>query len=96
MGATLAGGIYRNAAPLNELSPRTLVLVAASDTAERLEWESTRRLSRPAKSCWPTATSTGPCRAWRATSIQDWLEVLCESAPHPDLIFLFQDEAIAV
>ena len=31
--------IYRSAAPLNELSPRTLVLVAASDMAERLEWE---------------------------------------------------------
>ena len=39
MGATLAGEMYRNAAPLNELSPRTLVLVAASDMAERLEWE---------------------------------------------------------
>ncbi len=37
LGATLAGGIYRSAAPLNELSPRTLVLVAASDMAERLD-----------------------------------------------------------
>src|SRR5829696_2025855 len=39
MSSALAGEVYRQAAPLYELSPRTLALLAACDIAERMEWE---------------------------------------------------------
>jgi thymidylate kinase len=92
MGATLAGGIYRNAAPLNELSPRTLVLVAASDTAERLEWEILPAL-QAGKIVLADRYVYRIVQGMARDLDQEWLGVLCETAPHPDLIFLFQDEA---
>jgi dTMP kinase len=92
MGATLAGGIYRNAAPLNELSPRTLVLVAASDTAERLEWEILPAL-HAGKIVLADRYVYRIVQGMARDLDQEWLGVLCETAPHPDLIFLYQGEA---
>jgi len=91
MGATLAGGIYRNAAPLNELSPRTLVLVAASDTAERLEWEILPAL-RAGKVVLADRYVYRVVQGMARDLDQEWLEGLCETAPQPDLVFLFHDE----
>jgi dTMP kinase len=90
MGATLAGGIYRSAAPLNELSPRTLVLVAASDMAECLEWEILPALQAGKvvlADRYVYRTVLGLARDLDP----DWLEVLCAVAPRPDLLFLFHD-----
>jgi dTMP kinase len=92
MGATLAGGIYRSAAPLNELSPRTLVLVAASDTAERLEWEILPAL-RAGKVVLADRYVYRIVQGMARDLDEEWLEVLCETAPHPDLVFLFHDES---
>src|SRR4051794_28264469 len=91
MGATLAGGIYRSAAPLNELSPRTLVLVAASDTAERLEWEIMPAL-QAGKIVLADRYVYRIVQGMARDLDQEWLSVLCETAPHPDLIFLYQDD----
>jgi dTMP kinase len=91
MGTTLAGGIYRNAAPLNELSPRTLVLVAASDTAERLEWEILPAL-RAGKIVLADRYVYRIVQGMARDLDQEWLGVLCETAPHPDLVFLYQGE----
>lgn len=92
MGATLAGGIYRSAASLNELSPRTLVLVAASDTAERLEWEILPAL-RAGKIVLADRYVYRIVQGMARDLDDEWLEVLCETAPHPDLVFLFHDES---
>ena len=91
MGATLAGGIYRSAAPLNELSPRTLVLVAASDMAERLEWEILPAL-QAGKVVLVDRYVYRTVQGMARDLDPDWLEVLCAVAPRPDLVFLFHDE----
>lgn len=91
MGATLAGGIYRNAAPLNELSPRTLVLVAASDMAERLEWEILPAL-QAGKIVLADRYVYRTVQGMARDLDPDWLEVLCAVAPRPDLVFLYHDE----
>jgi thymidylate kinase len=91
MGATLAGGIYRNAAPLNELSPRTLVLVAASDMAERLEWEILPAL-QAGKIVLADRYVYRTVQGMARDLDPDWLEVLCAVAPRPDLVFLFHDQ----
>ena len=91
MGATLAGGIYRSAAPLNELSPRTLVLVAASDMAERLEWEILPAL-HAGKIVLVDRYVYRTVQGMARDLDPDWLEVLCAVAPRPDLVFLFHDE----
>lgn len=91
LGATLAGGIYRSAAPLNELSPRTLVLVAASDMAERLEWEILPAL-HAGKIVLVDRYVYRTIQGMARDLDPDWLEVLCAVAPRPDLIFLFHDE----
>jgi thymidylate kinase len=91
MGATLAGGIYRSAAPLNELSPRTLVLVAASDMAERLEWEILPAL-HAGKIVLADRYVYRTVQGMARDLDPDWLEVLCAVAPRPDLVFLFHDE----
>ena len=91
MGATLAGGIYRSAAPLNELSPRTLVLVAASDMAERLEWEILPAL-QAGKVVLADRYAYQTVQGMARDLDPDWLEVLCAVAPRPDLVFLFHDE----
>ena len=92
MGATLAGGIYRSAAPLNELSPRTLVLVAASDMAERLEWEILPAL-QAGKVVLADRYVYRTVQGMARDLDPDWLEVLCAVAPRPDLVFLYHDEA---
>jgi len=92
MGATLAGGIYRSAAPLNELSPRTLVLVAASDTAERLEGEILPAL-QAGKIVLADRYVYRIVQGMARDLDEEWLEVLCETAPHPDMVFLFHDES---
>lgn len=91
MGATLAGGIYRNAAPLNELSPRTLVLVAASDMAERLEWEILPAL-QAGKIVLADRYVYRTVQGMARDLDPDWLEVLCAVAPRPDLVFLYHDQ----
>lgn len=91
LGATLAGGIYRSAAPLNELSPRTLVLVAASDLAERLEWEILPALYS-GKIVLADRYVYRIVQGLARDLDPDWLEVLCAVAPKPDLVFLFHDE----
>lgn len=91
MGATLAGGIYRSAALLNELSPRTLVLVAASDMAERLEWEILPAL-HAGKIVLADRYVYRTVQGMARDLDPDWLEVLCSVAPRPDLVFLFHDE----
>jgi dTMP kinase len=93
MGATLAGGIYRSAAPLNELSPRTLVLVAASDMAERLEWEILPAL-QAGKVVLADRYVYRTVQGMARDLDPDWLEVLCAVAPRPDLVFLFHDEEV--
>lgn len=91
MGQTLAGGIYRSAAPLNELSPRTLVLVAASDMAERLEWEILPAL-RAGKTVLADRYAYRIIQGIARDLDPDWLEVLCSVAPRPDLVFMYRDE----
>lgn len=91
MGATLAGGIYRSAASLNELSPRTLVLVAASDMAERLEWEILPAL-QAGKVVLADRYVYRTVQGMARDLDPDWLEVLCAVAPRPDLVFLYHDE----
>ncbi|MFN8522472.1 MAG: hypothetical protein U0821_05125 [Chloroflexota bacterium] len=86
MGATLAGEIYRNAAPLAELSPRTLVLVAASDMAERLEWEILPALNA-GKIVLADRYVFRIAEGIARDLDPDWLEVLDGFAPPPDLIF---------
>lgn len=93
MGATLAGGIYRSAAPLNELSPRTLVLVAASDMAERLEWEILPAL-QAGKVVLADRYVYRTVQGMARDLDPDWLEVLCSVAPRPDLVFLFHDREL--
>ena len=95
MGATLAGEIYRNAAPLNELSPRTLVLVAASDLAERLEWEVLPAL-RAGKIVLADRYLYRVVQGMARDLDQEWLEVLCAFAPRPDLVFHFPTDPSAV
>jgi dTMP kinase len=90
MGATLAGAIYRSAAPLNELSPRTLVLVAASDMAERLEWEILPAL-QAGKVVLADRYVYRTIQGMARDLDPDWLEVLCAVAPRPDLVFLFHE-----
>lgn len=96
MGATLAGGIYRNAALLNELSPRTLVLVAASDMAERLEWEILPAL-QAGKVVLADRYVYRTIQGIARDLDPDWLEVLCAVAPRPDLVFLYHNpETVAL
>lgn len=88
MTSSLAGGVYRPAAQLAELSPRTLALLAACDVAERMEWEilpalregrivlADRYLYRVALG---TTREVDP----------EWLEVLCGAGPTPDLALHF-------
>src|SRR3712207_5390602 len=95
MGATLAGEIYRNAAPLNELSPRTLVLVAASDMAERLEWEILPAL-KAGKVVLADRYLYRVVQGMARDLDQEWLEVLCAFAPRPDLVFHFPVDPSAV
>jgi len=90
MGATLAGEIYRSAAPLNELSPRTLVLVAASDVAERLEWEILPAL-RTGKIVLADRYAYRIVQGMARDLDPDWLEVLCAFAPEPDLVFHYPE-----
>jgi dTMP kinase len=86
LGATLAGEIYRNAAPFNELSPRTLMLVAASDLAERLEWEILPAL-RAGKLVLADRYVYRVVQGLARDLDPEWLEVLCAFAPRPDLVF---------
>src|SRR5919198_5687945 len=88
MGSALAGEVYRQSAPLYELSPRTLALLAACDLAERMEWEILPALESGAvvladrylyRVALGTARDVDP----------DWLEVLCGAGPLPDLVLRF-------
>lgn len=88
MGSALSGEVYRGAAPLYQLSPRTLAMLAACDLAERMEWEilpalrsgviilADRYLYRIALGL---ARDVDP----------DWLEVLCGAGPVPDAVLHF-------
>lgn len=88
MGSALSGEVYRKAAVLYELSPRTLAMLAACDLAERMEWEilpalrsgmivlADRYLYRVALGL---ARDVDP----------DWLEVLCGAGPVPDAVLHF-------
>lgn len=88
MGSALSGEVYRQAAPLYQLSPRTLAMLAACDLAERMEWEilpalrsgtivlADRYLYRVALGL---ARDVDP----------DWLEVLCGAGPVPDAVLHF-------
>ena len=88
MGSTLSGDVYRKAAPLYQLSPRTLTLLAACDLAERMEWEILPALRSGAvvladrylyRVALGTARDVDP----------DWLEVLCGAGPVPDAVLHF-------
>lgn len=95
MGATLAGEIYRGAAPLNELSARTLVLVAASDMAERLEWEVLPAL-KAGKIVLADRYVYRIVQGMARDLDQEWMEVLCAFAPRPDIVFHFPIDPAAV
>jgi dTMP kinase len=95
LSATLAGRIYRSAAPLNELSPRTLVLVTATDVAERLEWEILPALKAGRvvlADRYLMHTMQGLARDLDL----DWLDVLTSSCPTPDLVFHFRGDPKAL
>ena len=85
LGSTLAGEIYRGAAPLNELSPRTLVLVGACDLAERLEWEILPAL-RAGKVVLADRYVYSVVQGLARDLDPEWLEVLWSFAPTPDLV----------
>lgn len=88
LGPTLAGEIYQEAKLFNELSPRTLVLLTASDLAERLEWE-----ILPALEAGKVVLADRYVHRVMQGLARDldpaWMEVLNAFAPIPDLIFHF-------
>lgn len=88
MGSALAGEVYRQSAPLYELSPRTLALLAACDVAERMEWEILPALEAGAvvlADRYLYRVVLGSARDVDA----DWLEVLCGAGPVPDAVLHF-------
>jgi thymidylate kinase len=88
MTSALAGEVYRQAAPLGELSPRTLALLAACDVAERMEWEILPALEEGAivlADRYLYRVAIGIARDLDP----DWLEVLCGAGPVPDLVLHF-------
>jgi dTMP kinase len=88
MGSALAGEVYRQSAPLYELSPRTLALLAACDLAERMEWEILPALQAGAvvlADRYLYRVALGSARDVDA----DWLEVLCGAGPVPDAVLHF-------
>ena len=88
MTSALAGEVYRQAAPLGELSPRTLSLLAACDIAERMEWEILPALEEGAivlADRYLYRVIIGIARDMDP----DWMEVLCGAGPVPDLVLAF-------
>lgn len=85
LGATLAGEIYRSAAPLAGVSPRTLVLLTASDLAERLEWEILPAL-REGKVVLADRYVYRIVQGMARDLDPEWLEVLSAFGPIPDLV----------
>lgn len=88
LGPTLAGEIYQEAKLFNELSPRTLVLLTASDVSERLEWE-----ILPALEAGKVVLADRYVHRVVQGLARDldpaWMEVLNAFAPVPDLVFHF-------
>jgi hypothetical protein len=91
MGSALAGEVYRQSAPLDGLSPRTLALLAACDIAERMEWEILPALEDGAvvladrylyRVVLGSARDVDP----------DWLEVLCGAGPVPSAVLHFPEQ----
>jgi thymidylate kinase len=85
MSSALAGEVYRQAAPLYELSPRTLALLAACDIAERMEWDILPALQRGDIVLADRYVYRVVLAAARDVD-PDWLEVLCGAGPEPDLV----------
>jgi dTMP kinase len=88
MGSALAGEVYREAAPLYELSPRTLTLLAACDLAERIEWEILPAMEAGAIVLADRYLYRLVLGAARDVD-PDWLETLCGVGPVPDLVLHF-------
>ncbi len=88
MGSPLAGEVYRQSAPLYELSPRTLALLAACDLAERLEWEILPALESGAIVLADRYVYRIALGSARDVNV-DWLEVLCGVGPVPDAVLHF-------
>lgn len=88
MQSALAGEVYRKSAPLYELSPRTLALLAACDLAERMEWEILPALQRGAVVLVDRYIYRVALGAVRDVD-PDWLEVLCGAGPVPNLVLHF-------
>lgn len=88
LGPTLAGEIYQEAKLFNELSPRTLALLSASDVAERLEWE-----ILPALEVGKVILADRYVHRVVQGLARDldpaWMEVLNAFAPIPDMVFHF-------
>ena len=85
MGSSLSGEVYRQSAPLYQLSPRTLALLAACDLAERMEWEILPALRAGAvvlADRYLYRVALGSAR----DVDPDWLEVLCGAGPVPDAV----------
>ena len=88
MGSALAGEVYRQSAPLYELSPRTLALLAACDLAERMEWEILPALQSGAVVLADRYLYRVALASARDVDA-DWLEVLCGAGPVPDAVLHF-------
>jgi dTMP kinase len=88
MGSALAGEVYAKSAPLNELSPRTLALLAACDIAERMEWEILPALEAGRIVLADRYLYRVMLGAARDVD-PDWLEVLCGAGPVPDAVLRF-------
>jgi dTMP kinase len=89
---TLSGGIYEQATRFNQLSARTLALVAAADLAERLEWEILPALASGAvvlADRYLERVVQGLARDADPSQI----ETLCGFAPAPDLVLHFTADA---
>ncbi|MFN0073884.1 MAG: hypothetical protein ACKVVP_20580 [Chloroflexota bacterium] len=86
LGPTLAGEIYQEAKLFNELSPRTLVLLTASDLSERLEWEILPALN-DGKVVLADRYVHRVIQGLARDLDPAWMEVLNAFAPVPDLVF---------
>jgi dTMP kinase len=88
LGPTLAGEIYQEAKLFNELSPRTLVLLTASDVSERLEWEILPALD-DGKVILADRYVHRVVQGLARDLDPAWMEVLNAFAPVPDAVFHF-------
>lgn len=88
LGPTLAGEIYQEAKLFNELSPRTLSLLTASDLSERLEWEILPALDA-GKVVLADRYVYRIIQGLARDLDPSWVDVLNGFAPPPDLVFHF-------